>query len=167
VFVRASQGDVLGDYRLQQTSPPIDAGVNAAPQIPTLDLDGAAEGSPVAAAGLGVPLQLVTFAALSVGALTLTRPALKRAAGKTAAIRTGVDAMQGRIGVVTRAIAELEPGQVKVGGETWTARCYYDEEAIPLGSRVEVVKVEGVTALVIPAPSPRGDSALEQGEPDG
>jgi len=121
----------------------------------------------IAAAGLGVPVQLIAFAGLSVGGLLLTRPALQRAAGKTAGIRTGVDAMQGRIGVVTRAIAELEPGQVKVGGETWTARCYYDEEAIPLGSRVEVVKVEGVTALVIPAPSPRGDSALEQGEPDG
>jgi membrane protein implicated in regulation of membrane protease activity len=121
----------------------------------------------VAAAGLGMPVQLLAFAVLSVGGLLLTRPALKRAAGRTAGIRTGVDAMQGRIGVVTRGIAELEPGQVKVGGETWTARCYYDEETISVGSRVEVVKVEGVTALVIPAPSPRGDSALEQGEPHG
>jgi hypothetical protein len=42
VFFRQSQGDVLGDYHLQQTSPAIDAGDNAAPQIPTLDLDGAA-----------------------------------------------------------------------------------------------------------------------------
>jgi membrane protein implicated in regulation of membrane protease activity len=119
----------------------------------------------VAAAGLGVPLQLVAFAALSVGALTLTRPALKRAVGRTPAIRTGVDAMQGRIGVVTRAIAELEPGQVKVGGEVWTARCYYDEEPIAVGSRVEVVKVEGVTALVIPAPSGREDPAPQPEEP--
>ena len=51
--------------------------------------------------------------------------------------------MQGRIGVVTRAIAELEPGQVKIGGEMWTARCFYDEEPIAAGSRVEVVKIEG------------------------
>jgi membrane protein implicated in regulation of membrane protease activity len=119
----------------------------------------------VAAAGLGVPLQLVAFAALSVGSLTLTRPALKRAAGKTPAFRTGVDAMQGRIGVVTHAIAELEPGQVKVGGEMWTARSFYDEEPIPLGSRVEVVKVEGVTALVVPAPSGRDDPTPEPKEP--
>ncbi|HEY3766328.1 MAG TPA: NfeD family protein [Gaiellales bacterium] len=111
----------------------------------------------VAAVGLDVPLQLVVFGALSIGSLTLTRPALKRAAGTTALIRTGVDAMQGRIGVVTSPIAELEPGQVKIGGEMWTARCYYDEEPIAAGTRVEVVKVEGVTALVIPAPSPRDD----------
>jgi membrane protein implicated in regulation of membrane protease activity len=118
----------------------------------------------VAAAGLGVPVQLLAFAALSIGSLTLTRPALKRAVGQSHGIRTGVDAMQGRIGVVTRAIAELEPGQVKVGGETWTARCFYDEEPIAIGSRVEVVRVEGVTALVIPAPSPRGDPAPDPGE---
>ena len=42
VFFRTSQGDVLGDYHLQQTSPAVDAGDNAAPQIPLLDLDGAA-----------------------------------------------------------------------------------------------------------------------------
>jgi membrane protein implicated in regulation of membrane protease activity len=121
----------------------------------------------VAAAGLGTPFQLLAFAILSVGSLLLTRPALKRAAATGGGIRTGVDAMQGRIGVVTRPIGELDPGQVKVGGETWTARSYYDEEAIPAGSRVEVVKIEGVTALVIPAPSPYGDSALEQGESHG
>jgi len=42
VFFRESYGDVLGDYHLQHTSPAIDAGDNAAPQIPVLDLDGAA-----------------------------------------------------------------------------------------------------------------------------
>jgi hypothetical protein len=41
-FFRESQGDVLSDYHLQQTSPAIDAGDNAAPQTPMFDLDGAA-----------------------------------------------------------------------------------------------------------------------------
>ena len=91
------------------------------------------------------------------------RAQARRRAGP--AIRTGVDAMQGRVGVVTRAIAELEPGQVKIGGEMWTARCFYDEEPIAAGSRVEVVKVEGVTALVIPAPSARDDPTPEPEEP--
>jgi membrane protein implicated in regulation of membrane protease activity len=80
----------------------------------------------LAAAGLGVPIQLIAFVALSVGGLLVTRPALQRAANKATGIRTGVDAMQGRVGVVTRPIGELDPGQVKIGGETWTARCYYD-----------------------------------------
>jgi hypothetical protein len=41
MFLRESFGDVLGDYHLQQTSAAIDAGDNAAPQIPMADLDGA------------------------------------------------------------------------------------------------------------------------------
>jgi membrane protein implicated in regulation of membrane protease activity len=104
--------------------------------------------------GLPVALQLVVFGVVSVGSMALTRPALRRAVGRSGGIRTGVDAMQGKIGVVVRPIAELEPGQVKVGGETWTARSFYDGESIPEGARVEVVRVEGVTALVIAAPSP-------------
>lgn len=115
----------------------------------------------VALTGVGLVVQLITFAALSVGSLTITRPALKRAIGSTHLHRTGVDAMQGRIGVVTRSIGELEPGLVKIGGETWTARSFYDEEPIAEGSRVEVIKIEGVTALVVTAPSPHGDPTPE------
>jgi membrane protein implicated in regulation of membrane protease activity len=115
----------------------------------------------VALTGLGVVVQLIAFAALSVGSLTITRPALKRAIGSTQLHRTGVDAMPGRIGVVTRAIGELESGLVKIGGETWTARSFYDEEPIAEGARVEVIKIEGVTALVVPAPSARDDPTPE------
>jgi membrane protein implicated in regulation of membrane protease activity len=115
----------------------------------------------VALTGVGVVVQLIAFAALSVGSLTITRPALKRAIGSTQLHRTGVDAMQGKIGVVTRSIGELESGLVKIGGETWTARSFYDEEPIAEGSRVEVIKIEGVTALVVPAPSPRDDPTPE------
>jgi hypothetical protein len=41
LFAHDAYGDVLGDYHLQTASPAIDAGDNAAPQIPALDLDGA------------------------------------------------------------------------------------------------------------------------------
>jgi membrane protein implicated in regulation of membrane protease activity len=108
----------------------------------------------LAAAGASVAIQLIGFAALSVGSMALTRPALRRAIRQTPGVRTGVDAMQGKVGVVTRAIGEIEPGQVKVGGEMWTARAFFDGEPIAAGMRVEVVRVEGVTALVIAAPSP-------------
>jgi membrane protein implicated in regulation of membrane protease activity len=114
-----------------------------------------------AVVGLPVALQLVVFGVVSVGSMVLTRPALRQAAGRTTGIRTGVDAMQGRIGVVVRPIAELDPGQVKIGGETWTARSFFDGESIPEGARIEVVRVEGVTALVVPAPSPHNDETKE------
>lgn len=113
---------------------------------------------------LGVPaaVQIVAFGLLGVGGLVLTRPALKRMAGADSpAVPTGVDAMRGRIGVVTMAIGELESGQVKVGGETWSARSYFEHEPIDQGTRVEVVEVKGVTALVIPAPTDRTDLPKE------
>jgi membrane protein implicated in regulation of membrane protease activity len=115
-----------------------------------------------AVVGLPVALQLVVFGVVSVGSMVLTRPALRQAAGRTTGIRTGVDAMQGRIGVVVRPIAELDPGQVKIGGETWTARSFYDGESIPEGARIEVVRVEGVTALVVPAPSPHDNDETKE-----
>jgi serine protease len=40
LFARNAFGDVPGDYRLQLASPAIDAGDNAAPQIPAADLEG-------------------------------------------------------------------------------------------------------------------------------
>ena len=108
----------------------------------------------LAAAGLPLLVQLLAFVALSVGGILLTRPALVRLTRSAPTMRTGVDAMRGRRGIVVKPIAELEPGQVKVNGEVWTARSYFDGEAIATGTRVEVVEVKGVTALVLPAPSP-------------
>ena len=107
----------------------------------------------LAVLGLPVALQLAAFAALSVGGMVATRPALKRLASKAPVMRTGVDAMRGRRGIVIKPIAELDPGQVKLDGEIWTARSYFDEP-IPEGTRIEVVEVRGVTALVVPSPSP-------------
>jgi membrane protein implicated in regulation of membrane protease activity len=107
----------------------------------------------MAAAGVGVPLQILAFGVISVGSLVLTRPQLKRIAGMSSAtVPSGVDAMPGKIGIVTKPISELETGLVKVGGEMWTASSYFEHEPIEAGTRVEVVAIKGVTAFVIAAP---------------
>jgi membrane protein implicated in regulation of membrane protease activity len=108
----------------------------------------------LAIAGAPLALQVGAFAVLSIGGVVATRPALKRLSSRAPALRTGVDAMRGRKGIVIKPIGELEPGQVKVEGEIWSARCYFDGERIAEGARVEVVEVRGVTALVVAAPSP-------------
>jgi membrane protein implicated in regulation of membrane protease activity len=112
----------------------------------------------LASVGVPVEAQILSFGVLSLGGLVLTRPWLLRMAGdKGPAVPTGVDAMPGRIGIVTSPIGELDSGLVKIQGETWTARSYFDRERIPEGSRVEVVEIRGVTALVIPAPADRDE----------
>ena len=35
-----------------------------------------------------------------------------------------------------------------VGGEEWSARAYMEDQVLEPGTRVEVVKIEGATALV-------------------
>jgi membrane protein implicated in regulation of membrane protease activity len=37
---------------------------------------------------------------------------------------------------------------VKIGGEVWSARAYDEDDAFEPGARVEVMKIDGATALV-------------------
>ena len=43
---------------------------------------------------------------------------------------------------------DRDGGQVKIGGEVWTARSYDEDDAFEPGARVEVMKIDGATALV-------------------
>jgi len=105
-------------------------------------------------AGLGAPtwLQVVLFCAVSLLGLVATRRIATRALGGGQAVRTNVHALVGRRGVVTKAIvADETVGQIRVGGDYWSAKAYFDDApVIPEGARVEIMKVEGVTAVVMP-----------------
>jgi membrane protein implicated in regulation of membrane protease activity len=61
--------------------------------------------------------------------------------------RTGTDALVGRRAVVTRRV-DSAGGRVRIGGEEWSARSYLEDEVYDEGSTVDVVRIEGVTALV-------------------
>ena len=37
---------------------------------------------------------------------------------------------------------------VRIGGEEWSARAFFEEQTLEPGARVEVAKIEGATALV-------------------
>jgi membrane protein implicated in regulation of membrane protease activity len=37
---------------------------------------------------------------------------------------------------------------VRIGGEEWSARAYMDDQVLEPGTRVDVIKIEGATALV-------------------
>jgi membrane protein implicated in regulation of membrane protease activity len=49
----------------------------------------------------------------------------------------------------TKKIGEFETGEVKLNGQFWTARCEHNAE-IPKGTKCEVIKIEGVQAIVRP-----------------
>src|SRR5215475_4780477 len=80
-------------------------------------------------------------------ALAFLRPIARRHLRLPALSRTGVDALVGRKALVTRTV-DAHGGRVRIGGEEWSARSYLDGEVLEEGSTVDVVKIEGATALV-------------------
>jgi membrane-bound serine protease (ClpP class) len=61
-------------------------------------------------------------------------------------IRTGVESILGRVGIVRDALAPV--GTVQMGGELWTAQAVEGEGPFMPGERVEVVRLEGNRLLV-------------------
>jgi membrane protein implicated in regulation of membrane protease activity len=101
----------------------------------------------VAAVGLGVVAQLVVFIAGSLATVLFLRPLARRHVHMPAALRTGAAALEGRKAVVLQRV-DADGGRVRIGGEEWSARAYVEDQVLEPGTRVEVVKIEGATALV-------------------
>ncbi len=103
--------------------------------------------SAAAAIGLPVPLQFVVFAVASVAGIVVLRPVARRHLTAPPSRAFGVDALVGRPGYVLEEVTGRD-GRIRIGGEEWSARAFLDDQVIEPGTRVEVVKIEGATALV-------------------
>ena len=92
-------------------------------------------------------LQVVVFLALSALALVLVRPLASQFL-KTSHSPTNADRVIGQMAVVTEAIDNVEGrGQVNIAGQVWSARSEHDV-AIPSGTEVKVLRIEGVKVYV-------------------
>lgn len=107
----------------------------------------AVAGAVAAAVGAAAWLQLVVFIAGAAASIGLLRPIARAHLRMPAAIRTGTAALEGAHAVVLRRV-DRDGGRVRIGGEEWSARAYMPDQVIEPGTRVEVVKIEGATALV-------------------
>ena len=101
----------------------------------------------VAGLGGGVVLQLVAFIAGSLAMLAVVRPIARRHLRLPAALRTGTAALVGSKATVLERV-DAEGGRVKIGGEVWSARAWDEHQVLEPGTRVEVIGIEGATALV-------------------
>lgn len=98
------------------------------------------------ALGFGVVVQGVVFGVGAIGSLMFLRPiALRHLKKKPADHATNIEALIGASAMTLSAITEHN-GLVKLSGETWSARSNTGE--IEVGSQVEVVAIEGATAVV-------------------
>jgi membrane protein implicated in regulation of membrane protease activity len=105
----------------------------------------------VAALGFGLFAQFVTFAAVAVAGLVLVRPLVQRQMRPRFGPqhRFGVAALVGRQARVVQEVTG-HTGRVRIGGEEWSARAYDETLVIPAGTTVDVIEIEGATALVYP-----------------
>jgi membrane protein implicated in regulation of membrane protease activity len=101
----------------------------------------------VALVGGPVALQWIVFTAVSAGSLLVLRPIARRHMHMPAQLRTGTAALVGASAVVIDRV-DRDGGTVRLAGEVWSARSYDEDHAFEPGTRVEVLKIEGATALV-------------------
>jgi membrane protein implicated in regulation of membrane protease activity len=101
------------------------------------------------AAALGGPvwLHIVVFGVGSFASVGLLRPVARAHLKMPHAMRTGAAALEGAKAVVLQRV-DGRGGRVKIGGEEWSARSYVPDESFDVGMEVEVVQIQGATALV-------------------
>ncbi|HET7137135.1 MAG TPA: NfeD family protein [Gaiellaceae bacterium] len=107
----------------------------------------AAAAAAIAALFAGGIVSVIVFIVASLLSLAVLRPIARSHIRMPALSRTGTDALVGRRAVVTRRV-DAVGGRVRIGGEEWSARSYLDSEVYPEGATVDVVRIEGATALV-------------------
>jgi membrane protein implicated in regulation of membrane protease activity len=101
-----------------------------------------------AAIGAGAAIQLIVFIAGSLASLAVLRPIARAHLHMPALVKTGPAALEGGRALVLQRV-DVNGGRVRIGGEEWSARSYLDDQVIEPGARVEVVKIQGATALVM------------------
>jgi membrane protein implicated in regulation of membrane protease activity len=101
------------------------------------------------ALGAGLPIQVAAFAVAAGAGLGVVRPIAVRHIKQPPPLRTGTSALVGRSAKVVEEVSD-DGGQVRIGGELWSARPYDGSQVIPVGSTVDVFAIEGATALVHP-----------------
>jgi membrane protein implicated in regulation of membrane protease activity len=101
----------------------------------------------VALAGIGVAVQLIVFIVGALASVAVLRPIARAHIKVPPLLRTGTAALVGAKATVVQRV-DADGGRVRLGGEEWSARSYLEDQVLEPGTRVEVAKIEGATALV-------------------
>ncbi|MFR9791947.1 NfeD family protein [Streptomyces sp. MB22_4] len=121
--------------------------VTAMPEFGMLAV-GAVAAAVVAALGLGFVVQVIAFLVVSVALIAVVRPIANRHSRQSPRLATGIEALKGRQAVVLERV-DGSGGRIKLAGEIWSARSLDADRAYEAGQEVDVVDIEGATAVVI------------------
>jgi membrane protein implicated in regulation of membrane protease activity len=126
----------------------------------------------ITAAGVGALFPHLLWLQIVVGLITAAamlgaiRPLLVRKIHHGGELKTGSAHVIGRSGVVVKAIHPDGGGSIKLNGELWTARPYDEVSTIEPGTRVEVMSIDGATAVVYPIAGPIDHTLPELRDPE-
>lgn len=109
---------------------------------------GALAAAGVAGLGAGVVWQFLVFVGVSVALLVVVRPIAYRELKKGPQIKMGIEALTGATAVVAETV-DGEGGRIKLNGEIWSARALHPGQVYQPGQQVDVVEIQGATALVV------------------
>ncbi len=112
---------------------------------------GAVVGMSAALIGLPVAVQILASVGAGVGMLALVRPSMIKRLHSGPELKLGHNALVGKQALVVDKITQ-HGGQVRIGGELWTARPYDDSVVIEPGATVDVFEIRGATAYVHEVP---------------
>lgn len=109
---------------------------------------GAVAGAIVAALGGGIVAQVLVFVVVSVALVAVVRVVAARHRGDGPQFSSGIDALKGRRAVVLERV-DGDGGRIKLAGEVWSARALDDTQSFEPGQQVDVVEIDGATAVVM------------------
>ncbi|MFF0018646.1 NfeD family protein [Streptomyces sp. NPDC005374] len=101
-------------------------------------------------AGLGgdAVVQVLVFVVVSVALIAVVRPIANRHRSQRPQLVTGIDALKGKQAVVLERV-DSAGGRIKLAGEVWSARALDTGRAYDVGQEVDVVDIEGATAIIM------------------
>jgi membrane protein implicated in regulation of membrane protease activity len=106
-----------------------------------------------AVAALAAPslwwLQILVATGISISMLLLLRPTLLAKVRSMPGYRSSTAKMVGSSGVAVSQI-DKSGGEIKVDGQSWTARPYSSDVVIEQGTEIEVYEIDGAIAVVYP-----------------
>jgi membrane protein implicated in regulation of membrane protease activity len=121
--------------------------VTAMPEFGMLAV-GAVAAAVMAGLGFGAVAQVLAFVVVSVALIAVVRPIAVRHSAQRPQLATGVEALKGKQAVVLERV-DGSGGRIKLAGEVWSARSLDADSAYEVGQEVDVVEIEGATAIVI------------------
>ncbi|MBZ9644656.1 NfeD family protein [Streptomyces sp. NPDC059866] len=122
--------------------------ITAMPELGMLAVGAIAASVTAGIFGGDAVFQVVVFAVVSTALIAVVRPIANRHRAQRPQLATGVEALKGRQAVVLERV-DGSGGRIKLAGEVWSARSLDADCTFEAGQEVDVVDIEGATAIVM------------------